>query len=71
MIGIEKYQENASTTATLMDSGIALMRQNIRWRHAEEREAGIAAMLSEWMRLTDDPVPGDAAGAVCIRTRDS
>ena len=59
------------TTATLMDAGIALMRQNIRRRHPGQSEAEIDALLSAWMRRSDDPVPGDTAGAVRVRTRTS
>lgn len=71
MIDAKKLQDNALTAATLMDAGIALMRQNIKRRHPGEPEAEIDAMLSAWMRRTDDPIPGDTAGAVCVRTRDS
>jgi hypothetical protein len=71
MTDIKKYQGNASTTAALLDAGIALMRQNIRRRHSGQTEAEIDAMLSAWLRRTDDPIPGDTAGAVCVRTRES
>lgn len=68
MIGEKTLQAKASTTAILMDAGIALMRQNIRRRHPERTEAEIDAMLGAWMRRADDPVPGDTAGAVRVRT---
>jgi hypothetical protein len=71
MIDAKKFQNNALTTATLIDAGIALMRQNIKRRHPGEPEAQIDAMLSAWMRHADDPIPGDTAGAVCVRTRES
>ena len=71
MIESNKYRDNAAITAILMDAGVALMRQNIRRRHPGETEATIDAMLSAWMRRADDPVPGDTAGAVCVRTRES
>jgi len=70
MIDIRKCQGNASTTAVLMDAGIALMRQNIRRRHPGQAEAEIDAMLSAWLRRADDSIPGDTAGAVCVRTRE-
>jgi len=68
MSDTKRLQENASTTAVLMDAGIALMRENIRRRHPGQTEAEIDAMLSAWMRRADDPVPGDTAGAVRVRT---
>ena len=68
MIDAKTLQGKASTTAILMDAGIALMRQNIRRRHPGRTEAEIDAMLSAWMRRADDPVPGDTAGAVRVRT---
>ena len=71
MIDIKKYQGNASTTAVLLDAGIALMRQNIRRRHPGQTEAEIDAMLSAWLRRAEDPIPGDTAGAVCVRKRES
>jgi len=71
MIDTKTLQDNAMTTATLMDAGIALMRQNIRRRHPGQSEAEIDALLSAWMRRSDDPVPGDTAGAVRVRTRTS
>ena len=71
MIDIKKCQENAATTAVLLDAGIALMRQNIRRRHPGQTEAEIGALLSAWLRRADDPIPGDTAGAVCVRTRES
>ncbi len=69
MIDTKRYQDNALTTAILIDAGIALMRQNIRRRHPGETEAEIDARLSVWMRRGTDPLPGDTAGAVCVRTQ--
>jgi hypothetical protein len=63
----DKCRANAATTAVLMDAGIALMRQNIRRRNPGETEAEIDALLSAWLRRTDDPVPGDTAGSVRAR----
>ena len=71
MSDIKKYRGNASTTAVMLDAGIALMRQNIRRRHPGQTEAEIDAMLGAWLRRVDDPIPGDTAGAVCVRTRES
>jgi hypothetical protein len=59
------------TLPDLLDAGIALMRQNIRRRHPAQTEAEVDAMLSAWLRRADDSMPGDTAGAVCVRARES
>ena len=64
---IDKYRNNAATTAILMDAGIELMRQNIRRNHQTMNETQIDAMLSSWLCRANDHIPGDTAGAVCIR----
>jgi hypothetical protein len=70
MIEDTKYRVNALTTATLMDAGIALMRQNIRRRHPDEGEVQIDARLGAWLRRADDPVPGDTSGWVRVRKQE-
>ena len=62
-----KTLENASVTATLMEAGIALMRQNLRRRHPEGNEEQIDVLLSAWLRRADDPIQGDVAGSVRLR----
>ncbi len=65
----DKYRENAILTAILMDSGIALMRQNIRRRHPESPEEEVDALLRAWLCRADDPVPGDISGSIRVRER--
>ncbi len=62
-------QANMATTAMLMDAGIALMRQNIRRRHPGNTQRQIDAELNAWLWRTDDPIPGDTAGPVRVRSR--
>jgi hypothetical protein len=69
MVDDPKFRENALTTAGLLESGIALMRQNIRRRHPERSEKEVEALLRAWLWRTDDPVPGDTSGAVRVRER--
>ena len=63
----EKYRDNAATTAVLMEAGIEMMRQNIRRSHPEMRHEQAEEILSSWLWRTDDPIPGDTAGAVHVR----
>ena len=67
MCDADKYMNNAATTAQLIHAGIELMRQNIKRCHPTSTEAQIEAMLSAWLCRTDDPFPGDTAGAVRVR----
>jgi hypothetical protein len=62
-----KIFENAAATATLVEAGIALMRQNLRRRHPEADEIRIDDLLKTWLYRTDDPIQGDVAGSVRIR----
>jgi len=63
----DKHSENSTTTAILMDAGIELMRQNIRRTHSGMPREQVEAILSAWLWRTDDPIPGDVAGAVRVR----
>jgi hypothetical protein len=63
----ERYMGNAATTAILMDSGIELMRQNIRRRERDISDESVNILLQAWLRRANDPIPGDVAGPV--RTR--
>ena len=65
------FKENAVVTAVLFEAGVALMRQNLRRRHLEENDAHIDDRLRALLRRADDPVQGDAAGAVRPRERPS
>ena len=60
----DKVLDNTAATATLIEAGIALMRQNLRRRHPDADEARIDDLLRAWLYRADDPVPGDVAGAV-------
>ncbi len=60
---------NASTTATLVEAGIALMSQNLRRRYPVENEEQIDARLQVWLHRADEPVQGDIAGMVRQRER--
>ncbi len=57
-----------ATTAMLIDAGIALMRQNIKRRHPGNTERQIDAELNAWLWRADDPIPGDTAGPVRVRS---
>ncbi|MEI6563852.1 MAG: hypothetical protein WCO42_06045 [bacterium] len=61
---LEKYQQNARTTAALIDAGIDLMRENIRRRHPGIDPVQINTLLSTWLCRQQDPIPGDVAGLV-------
>lgn len=67
----DKYRDNAATTAVLIEAGIEMMRQNIRRRHWEAPASTIESILRDWLYRTNDPIPGDTAGAVRIRDRAS
>ena len=68
MVDPDTIRNNALTTAVLIEAGIELMRQNIRRSHPGETEAAIDALLSAWLRRSNDPIQGDTAGLV--RTRE-
>ncbi len=65
----DKFQDNAATTAILVEAGIALMRQNIKRSHLTMNDEQIDALLTSWLCRAEDDIPGDTAGAVCIRER--
>ncbi len=67
----QMYRDNLATTAMLVDSGIAIMRQNIVRRHPEYTGEQIDEQLRAWLYRTDDAIPGDTAGAVRVRGIDS
>ena len=70
--GMKTEQEaraNMATTIMLMDSGIALMRQNIRRRRPGNTEEQIDTELNAWLYRTSDPIPGDTSGSVRVRSR--
>ena len=64
-----RYQENTRILANLMDAGIDLMRQNIRRRHPGMAAEKVDILLGEWLRRSDDPIPGDVSGKVRVRER--
>lgn len=68
MDGRGGYAGNAATVAVLVDAGMALMRQNLRRRHARESEREISARFERWLCRQDEPIPGDVAGPVRVRT---
>ena len=65
----DRYRDNAATAAILMEAGIELMRQNLKRRHPAKTDPEIDAMLAAWLCRADDPIPGDTAGAVRVRTQ--
>ncbi len=65
----DKYLENAATTATLIEAGFDIMRQNIRRRNPDASEHTVEELLGAWIRREDDRLPGDTAGDVRIRER--
>ena len=46
----------------LFDTGVDLMRQNLRRRHPSASEAEIAALLAQWLRTLPGAEQGDAPG---------
>ena len=71
MRSAEEYRANAETAAVLLEAGVRMMRENIRRRFPAASSARIDALLNAWLHRTDDPIPGDTAGEVRIRTRAS
>jgi hypothetical protein len=67
MTVVERYKENAATTAVLMNAGIELMRQNIKRANPTVSDGEVEELLSSWLWRTADPVPGDTAGQVRVR----
>ena len=67
MLLADKYQQNALTTALLMDAGIELMRENIRRRTPAANGPKADKLLGAWLHRQNDPIPGDTAGNVRIR----
>lgn len=67
----EQFQQNARTTAILIDAGIELMRQNLRRSQPGNDASGINALLEAWLCRKEDPIPGDVAGLVHPRRLES
>ncbi len=67
MAETEKYRNNAETLSILMDAGIEMMRQNLVRRHPEASETQINRLLISWLHRSDNPIPGDTAGAIRVR----
>jgi hypothetical protein len=67
VIDTDRYRENASAVAVLMEAGIELMRENLKRRHPAETGEKINALLGAWLHRQDDPIPGDISGSVRIR----
>jgi hypothetical protein len=65
----EKYRNNATTTAALMEAGINLMRENLRRRNPAATDAKIDTLLGSWLCRKNDPIPGDTAGSIRIRNQ--
>ncbi len=49
-------------TFELYETGVALMRQNLRRRHPDEDEATIARRLDGWLRTRPGAEHGDCPG---------
>ena len=65
----DSYIDKMATTATLMEAGVAIMRENIRRRHLDASNATVDSMLLAWMRREDSPIPGDTGGRVRCKHR--
>jgi hypothetical protein len=61
-------QQKAALTASLVDAGIALMRQNLRRAHPAATDAEIDDLLRSWLGRRADPIPGDVSGPVRVRS---
>ena len=59
----DKYLVNAATTATLIEAGFDMMRQNIRRQNANASDSTVDALLTAWIRRESDPLPGHRARA--------
>ena len=58
------------TTLDLFDTGLALMRQNLRRSHAEAGDGKIERLLQEWLVHRPGAESGDCPGrAVDVATR--
>lgn len=51
-----------SVTFDLFDTGVRLMRQNLRRQHPDVGEAEIDRLLGEWLRHRPGAEAGDAMG---------
>ncbi len=60
----DRYIKNMATTATLVEAGLKMMRENIRRRHKAASGTTVDDMLFAWMRREDAPIPGDTGGMV-------
>lgn len=69
MMQTDKYMRNMETTTNLFEAGVAMMRENIRRRHANASSQTVDALLGAWMRREDDPIPGDTIGTVRFQER--
>jgi len=59
-----------SVTFDLFETGVAVMRQNLRREHPNAGDAEIARLLSAWLQHRPGAESGDAMGrAVDPRTR--
>src|ERR1043165_3693592 len=63
----EIVMERMRLAIEMHDTGVRIMRQNLRRAHPHATEGEIDALLAQWMR---DP-PGDAEGAVGTRAREA
>ena len=58
------------TTLDLFDTGLDLMRQNLRRRRPEADDQEIAQLLERWLRYRPGAAGGDCAGrSVDVETR--
>jgi hypothetical protein len=58
------------TTLDLFDTGLDLMRQNLRRRHPDADDQEIARLLETWLRERPGAADGDCAGRlVDVATR--
>jgi hypothetical protein len=61
-------QHKGAIIADLMAGGIDLMRQNLRRTHPDASDREIDSLLRDWLHRRQDPVPGDVAGPVRVRS---
>jgi len=71
MKGNAEAIQKFAVTVALAESGIALMRQNLRRRNGQMSDVEIDRELQAWLERREDAIPGDVAGPVRIRSIDA
>jgi hypothetical protein len=57
-----RMRRNLLTACDLHDTGVAIMRQNLRRQYPEETDDQIGQRLRSWLHREGQPGPGDLPG---------